>query len=88
MHTDLCQISRENREYLRRILWKFHNIWDVHLSEFNMKSHQINLMPRAQVLSQRPYQTGSKAREFVAEVINSMRKAKELNLWLSSKTNL
>lgn len=66
-HLNLDNVLKGHRERLRQVLTKFDKMWDEHLGEINVTFHCISLKPEARPVTQRPYHTGSNAREFVAQ---------------------
>lgn len=63
-------MTEEHLERLGQLLSKFDNMWDGNLGEINTSSHQIDLEPGAQPVTQRPYCTWTKAREFIEPSIS------------------
>lgn len=64
---DLTHVPEEHRERLQRILSKFYKMWNEHVGVVSVKSHRTNTKPGALPVTQLPYQTGTKARQFVAK---------------------
>lgn len=50
-------------------------MWDARLGQISFTTHRISLEPVSRSVTQYPYPTESKAREFVAEEVERMRKA-------------
>lgn len=85
---DLSHTLGRHRECLRGLLTRFDDMRDGHLGKITNTSHRTSLDPVAQTETQRPYQIGPKAREFVADEVERMLKAKIVELATSEWVSL
>ena len=70
------------------MLAKYDHMWAGQLGKFNTVHHRIDLVEDARPVTQRPYRTGPKAREFIGDEVKRMLEAEVIepaqSEWASS----